>query len=74
MTKVCTHGRGADVAVQMLEESLRRLRTDHLDPWQIHGIAFDDDPERAFAKKRRIEALDQCQGAGQSPLRGVHRP
>jgi len=35
MTKVCTHGRGKDVAMQQLEESLRRLQTDHLDLWQI---------------------------------------
>ncbi len=31
MTKVCTHGRGKDLAMSMLEESLRRLQTDHLD-------------------------------------------
>src|ERR1044071_7398637 len=28
MTKVCTHGRDAKVAMTQLEESLRRLRTD----------------------------------------------
>src|SRR5581483_11861408 len=33
MTKVCTHGRGKDVAMRQLEESLRRLQTDHLDLW-----------------------------------------
>src|SRR6202035_585676 len=38
MTKVCTHGRGKDVAMQHLEESLRRLQTDHLDLWQIHEV------------------------------------
>ena len=27
MTKVCTHGRGADLAMKMLEKSLRRLQT-----------------------------------------------
>src|ERR1700729_1539927 len=37
MTKVCTHGRDASLAMQMLEESLKRLQTDHLDVWQIHG-------------------------------------
>jgi aryl-alcohol dehydrogenase-like predicted oxidoreductase len=37
MTKVCTPGRSKAVAMHMLEESLRRLRTDHLDVWQIHG-------------------------------------
>src|ERR1700676_5600176 len=31
MTKVCSHGRGADVAMRQLEDSLRRLRTDYLD-------------------------------------------
>ncbi len=36
MTKVCTHGRGADVAMRQLEESLRRLRTDHIDLYQLH--------------------------------------
>jgi aryl-alcohol dehydrogenase-like predicted oxidoreductase len=37
MTKVCTHGRDASLALQMLEESLKRLQTDHLDLWQIPG-------------------------------------
>ena len=31
MTKVCTHGREAMIATQMLEQSLRRLQTDHFD-------------------------------------------
>src|SRR5579875_2738431 len=31
MTKLCSHGRGYDVAMRQLEESLRRLKTDHLD-------------------------------------------
>jgi predicted aldo/keto reductase-like oxidoreductase len=35
MTKVCTHGRDASVAMQMLEESLKRLGTDHLDLWRF---------------------------------------
>lgn len=45
MTKVCTHGRDASLAMQMLEQSLNRLQTDHLDLWQVHGVAFDNDPE-----------------------------
>jgi aryl-alcohol dehydrogenase-like predicted oxidoreductase len=40
MTKVCTHGRDASLAMEMLEQSLRRLQTDHLDLWQIHGVTF----------------------------------
>ena len=52
MTKVCTHGRDAASAIEMLEQSLRRLQTDHLDLWQIHGVSFDNDPE-LFIRQRR---------------------
>lgn len=27
----------------MLEQSLRRLQTDHLDLWQVHGMSFEND-------------------------------
>jgi aryl-alcohol dehydrogenase-like predicted oxidoreductase len=64
MTKVCTHGRSAKLAMQMLEESLRRLNTDHLDLWQVHGMSFDNDPELAYAKGGVIEALDEAKKAG----------
>jgi len=40
MTKVCTHGRDKALALRMLDESLHRYRTDHLDLWQIHGVCF----------------------------------
>ena len=61
---VRTHGRGAPMALQMLDESLRRLRTDYLDLWQIHGVSFDNDPELAMAKGGVVEALDQAKRTG----------
>jgi aryl-alcohol dehydrogenase-like predicted oxidoreductase len=64
MTKVCTHGRGADLARRMLEQSLRRLGTDHLDLWQVHGVSFDNDPELAYAKGGVLEALDEARKKG----------
>src|ERR1700733_7741956 len=64
MTKVCTHGRGADVAMRQLEESLRRLRTDHLDLWQIHEVVYDDDPARHYASGGVIEAIDKAKRDG----------
>ncbi len=64
MTKVCTHGRDKKVAMQQLEQSLRRLQTDHLDLWQIHECVYDNDPERHFAKGGVIEALDEAKRAG----------
>ena len=42
MTKVCSHGRDKRVALQQLDESLRRLKTDYLDLWQIHEVVYLD--------------------------------
>lgn len=64
MTKVCTHGRNKAVAMQMLEESLRRLRTDHLDVWQIHEVIYDNDPDLIFAPNGAAEALLQAKKDG----------
>jgi uncharacterized protein len=64
MTKVCTHGRGADLAMRMLEESLRRLQTDHLDLWQIHAISYDNDPDLVYAKGGVLEALVRAKQQG----------
>lgn len=64
MTKVCTHGRDKDLAMQMLEESLRRLQTDHLDLWQIHGVSFDNDPELFMRPRGAAEALELAKKQG----------
>jgi aryl-alcohol dehydrogenase-like predicted oxidoreductase len=64
MTKVCTHGRDKMVAMQQLEQSLKRLRTDHLDLWQIHECVYWNDPERHFAKGGVVEALDEAKKQG----------
>src|SRR5437764_946256 len=64
MTKVCTHGRDKKVAMRQLEESLKRLQTDHLDLWQVHECVYDNDPERHFARGGVIEALDEAKKAG----------
>jgi aryl-alcohol dehydrogenase-like predicted oxidoreductase len=57
MTKVCTHGRDKTVAMQQLEQSLRRLRTDYLDVWQIHEVVYQNDPDLIFAPNGAAEAL-----------------
>jgi predicted aldo/keto reductase-like oxidoreductase len=64
MTKVCTHGRSGQLAMKMLEDSLRRYQTDHLDLWQIHGIVYDNDPELAYAKGGVLEAFDRAKKEG----------
>ena len=64
MTKVCTHGRDVAVAMRQLDESLRRLRTDYLDLWQIHECVYYNDPERHFAPDGAVEALDRAKQQG----------
>ena len=64
MTKVCTHGRDKDLAMRMLEESLNRLQTDHLDLWQIHGVAFDNDAELFIRPNGAAEALAKAKQQG----------
>ena len=64
MTKLCTHGRDAREAMRQLEQSLRRLRTDHLDLWQIHECVYDNDPQRHFARGGAVEALDRARREG----------
>jgi len=70
MTKVCTHGRDKDLALRMLEESLRRLQTDHLDLWQIHGVGFDNDPALFIRPNGAAEALALAKKQGKVRFTG----
>lgn len=64
MTKVCTHGRNKDVGMRMLEESLTRLQTDHLDVWQVHEVVYYNDPEKIYAPDGVLEALTKAKEQG----------
>ena len=64
MTKVCTHGRESMLGMQMLEQSLRRLQTDHLDLWQIHGVSFENDPDLFIRPNGAAEALRKAKEEG----------
>jgi aryl-alcohol dehydrogenase-like predicted oxidoreductase len=64
MSKVCTHGRDAALATRMLEESLRRLQTDHLDLWQVHGVVFENDPDLFIRPNGAAEALRKAKEQG----------
>jgi predicted aldo/keto reductase-like oxidoreductase len=62
MTKI--DGRTRKAATQQLEESLRRLQTDHIDLLQFHEIIRMEDPERIFAAGAGMEAVVEAQKAG----------
>ena len=70
MTKVCTHGRDKALALRMLEESLRRLGTDHLDLWQVHGVSFENDPDLFIRPGGAAEALVQAKKDGKTRFVG----
>lgn len=70
MTKVCTHGRNKDVAMRMLEESLVRLQTDHLDVWQVHEVVYYNDPEKCYAPDGVLEALSAAKQEGKARFVG----
>ncbi|CAN5694346.1 aldo/keto reductase [soil metagenome] len=65
MTKVCTHDTGGrKEALEMLDQSLARLGTDHLDLWQVHAVATMAQVERAFAPGGVLEAVVEAQKQG----------
>jgi uncharacterized protein len=62
MTKI--DGRTKAAAAQQLEESLRRLQTDHIDLLQFHEVIRDTDPERIFAAGGGMEAVLEAKKQG----------
>jgi len=60
MTKNCERDYAG--SMRNLEESLKRLKTDHLDLWQFHETNYDNDPDWVFEKggiKAAMEARKQ---------------
>jgi uncharacterized protein len=64
MTKDCAHDRRAHHSMYKLEQSLKRLKTDHLDLWQIHEVVWEDDPDRIFAPGGSAEAMIKAKEQG----------
>ncbi len=62
MTKI--DGRDKKSAARQIEESLRRLETDHVDLLQFHEIIRMDDPDRVFAAGGAMEAALRARKAG----------
>jgi uncharacterized protein len=62
MTKI--DGRNKATAARQIDESLRRLETDHLDLLQFHEIIRMEDPDRVFAAGGAMEAVLAAKQAG----------
>jgi aryl-alcohol dehydrogenase-like predicted oxidoreductase len=68
MTKI--DGRDRATATRQIDESLRRLQTDHLDLLQFHEIIRDTDPDRIFADDGAIHAVLEAKQAGKTRFIG----
>ncbi len=62
MTKI--DGRTKEEAAKQIDESLKRLQTDHIDLVQFHEIIRFDDPDRIFAQEGAIQAALDAKKAG----------
>jgi aryl-alcohol dehydrogenase-like predicted oxidoreductase len=62
MTKI--DGRDKQTAAEQIDESLRRLQTDHIDLLQFHEVIRVNDPERIFAAGGALEAVTEAKRAG----------
>src|SRR5205823_6419570 len=66
-----THDRTRDGSLRLLDDSLRRLRTDHLDLWQLHDLRTKDDLDRICARGGALEALVQARREGRVRHLGI---
>jgi uncharacterized protein len=62
MTKI--DGQTKQAASQQLEESLRRLQTDHIDLLQFHEVIRETDPDRIFGKGGGMETALEARKQG----------
>jgi predicted aldo/keto reductase-like oxidoreductase len=62
MTKI--DGQTRKAATQQLDESLRRLQTDHIDLLQFHEVIRDTDPARIFGAGGGMEAVVEARKQG----------
>ena len=62
MTKI--DGRTKQAAASQIDESLKRLQTDHIDLMQIHENLRMEDADRCFAEGGAIEALEEAKKTG----------
>jgi predicted aldo/keto reductase-like oxidoreductase len=62
MTKI--DGQTKKAAMEQLEESLRRLQTDHVDLLQFHEVIRDTDPARIFAAGSGMDAVMEAKKQG----------
>jgi aryl-alcohol dehydrogenase-like predicted oxidoreductase len=65
-----TAERTGDASAAELETSLKRLRTDHFDVYQMHGLSSMEDVETAFGPGGAIETFEAAKRDGKARFLG----
>jgi predicted aldo/keto reductase-like oxidoreductase len=71
------HLRTRDQALRLLDDTLTRLATDHLDLWQLHDLREREELDVIFGRGGALEAAQQAQADGRVRfigLTGHHDP
>lgn len=66
-----SHARDKQGALTHLRETLRNMKTDHLDLWQVHDVRTEEDIEEIFGKGGAIEAFHEAKRQGLTRFVGV---
>lgn len=66
-----TGNRTYDGTMHLVEESLKRLRTDYLDLYQLHNVRTAQDLEQVFAENGAVKALENLKAQGVIRFTGI---
>lgn len=66
-----SHGRRKTGARAQLQETLRNMKTDHLDLWQVHDVRTADDIDEIFGPGGAIEAFVEAKEQGRTRFVGI---
>lgn len=65
------HAREKSPALESLAETLKNLKTDYLDLWQIHDVRTEDDMNKIFGPGGALEAFREAKEKGIARFIGV---
>jgi aryl-alcohol dehydrogenase-like predicted oxidoreductase len=66
-----SHARDSNRAIAHLRETLKNMKTDHLDLWQVHDVRTDEDVAEIFGEGGAIEAFVEAKKKGMTRFIGV---
>jgi len=66
-----SHARDKKGALEHLHDTLRNMKTDYLDLWQVHDVREEEEIKAIFGKGGAIEAFEDARGKGKVRFIGV---